>query len=945
MTRRGLEKKKSILQILALAFVLAVSGNVWAQDVANDEEDEAARAVTALDKMAVTGSRIKRTDIEGASPVYVMTSEQIEQEGFVTVFDALATLQQNTGSTQGEAFTNQFTPAAPQLNLRGLGPGRTLILLNGRRAADYPFPFNGQSNFTNLQQIPTAAVERIEILAGGASAVYGSDAVAGVINIITKKQFDGISVTARAGTTTDGAGDSGRVQIVGGLDGDRWSAVYAFEYFKRDPIFGNDRDYLDERSDFPQLEQVNTRSLLYIGDRFGYDWDGDGASYQDPGAAACDAFGDLDYSFRSPGTGQYCGRDSTGDESIRNTRENFSFYGNLSYELNNDTELFASLNYWEGDISSTGFRRWWGSPSVFWNPGDSSPDGDAGWAFLGEQASLGLLQRVFQPSETGEQAAFFEEDSIDIALGVRGMMFDGRYDWEFAYSHSEYNAYQEQFLFKEELIDAYFLGEFNPGKSAFGIPWFDVPADWRERFYTPMTQAQVDALSGKQTNNSDSSNDTVSLVISGELFDMPAGPVGFAVVGEWATQEYQLGPDARTLDQTGNGWWGRSGTGGGGKRDRLAFGAEVSVPVTSTLTLPLAVRWDKYNDDSDVDDALTYNAGIEWRPFRELLIRGTFSTSFRAPDMHFLFAGDSGFFTTQTDWFLCRRDEPDTGPTFTGCQTNSGFSIAGNRSGNINLQEEEGESFTVGFVWEVFDGFSVNVDYYDIELDGIVNDMSIQGLLQDEADCRLGVTVGGTPVDINTVECQRVLARINRVDTPGAPNHENLIDVTVGPINRSFSGQTGIDAGFNYTFDTERAGQFAFTGAYTHVLESQRQEFPEDPVDDQWRDNKQNFEFRSRFRGSAGWDYKDFNTVVTALRTGSVPNWAETARLGDQWTFNLNLAYDITDSFRLSVISTNVTNERPPVDPTFNTWPGFWRGSFNPVGREVWVQADYVFGR
>ena len=450
MTRRGIDEKKSIFQILALAFVLAISGNVWAQDAADEEEDEA-----ALDKLVVTGSRIKKTDIEGASPVYVMTSEQIEQEGFVTVFDALNTLTQTTGTTQGEAYTNQFTAAAPQLNLRGLGPGRTLILLNGRRAADYPFPFNGQSNFTNHQQILTAAVERIEILAGGASAIYGSDAVAGVINIITKKYVDDVTVTARVGTTTEGAGDSARFQIVGGFDGDRWSAVYAFEYFKRDPIFGNDRDYLDERSDFPFLQQVNTRSLLYIGDRFGYDWDGDGGTYQDPGEAACEPFSDLEYSFRTPGTGYYCGRDSTGDETIRNERENYSFYGNFSYELNNDTELFATLNYWEGDVLSQGFRRWWGSPSVFWNPGDSTPDGDAGWAFLGEQAALGLLQRIFQPAETGEQASLFEEDSIDIALGARGVMFDGRFDWEVAYSHSEYNAYNEQFYFKEELVDEY----------------------------------------------------------------------------------------------------------------------------------------------------------------------------------------------------------------------------------------------------------------------------------------------------------------------------------------------------------------------------------------------------------------------------------------------------------------------------------------------------------
>ena len=149
--RNGL--KRSVLAS-ALAFAIIAPG-VMAQDATTttDEEESA-----TLDTVEVVGSRIKRAEIEGPSPVTVITAEQIEAEGFTTVYDALGTLTQTTGTIQNELFQNGFTPNAQVLNLRGLGPGRTLILINGRRAADYPLPYNGQSNFVNLSSVPAAAV-------------------------------------------------------------------------------------------------------------------------------------------------------------------------------------------------------------------------------------------------------------------------------------------------------------------------------------------------------------------------------------------------------------------------------------------------------------------------------------------------------------------------------------------------------------------------------------------------------------------------------------------------------------------------------------------------------------------------------------------------------------------------------------------------------------------
>ena len=164
--------RRPLTLALAMALALPLSAPAFAQDEADDDATETSTE-QKLERITVTGSNIKRSTVEGPAPVTVISRDQLEKEGFVTVFDALDTLvQNNMGSNQNELNSaGGFTPNGSVVNLRGLGPGRTLLLINGRRAADYPFPYNGQSNFQNFGNIPSAAVERIEILTGGASAI------------------------------------------------------------------------------------------------------------------------------------------------------------------------------------------------------------------------------------------------------------------------------------------------------------------------------------------------------------------------------------------------------------------------------------------------------------------------------------------------------------------------------------------------------------------------------------------------------------------------------------------------------------------------------------------------------------------------------------------------------------------------------------------------------
>ena len=201
-------------------------------DAAEDED------VQELGRVSVTGSRIKRVDIEGATPLITITRADIDNAGFQTVYDAVSNLTQNTGSVNGENFQAGFNASLQPINLRDFGPGRTLVLVNGKRTADYPFPYNGESASFNWGAIPLAAVERIEVLTSGASSIYGSDAVAGVVNVIL---VDGLEkqtarVVAGAGVNQGSGGETLNLEFAGGGFGERYSYTYALEYYDEQQV-------------------------------------------------------------------------------------------------------------------------------------------------------------------------------------------------------------------------------------------------------------------------------------------------------------------------------------------------------------------------------------------------------------------------------------------------------------------------------------------------------------------------------------------------------------------------------------------------------------------------------------------------------------------------------------------------------------------------------------
>ena len=933
-------QSKSVFACSTAVIALLFSAPIFAQE--DDVADEAQRQEAAdLGKLEITGSRIKRTDVEGPSPIVIMTRDDIQKRGFSSVYEALEHLTQNTGTLQGEGFTNTFTMNAQSLSLRSLGGGRTLVLLNGRRVADYPQAYNGQSNFFNFATIPVAAIERVEVLTGSASAVYGSDAVAGVINIILRDDVVAPTITARVGTTPEGGGDSAMFNFVWGKQWDRSSVTIAAEYHDIAAIHGKDRSFMDSVEDAPQSagKVPYTRSALTLSRWYGSPSpEGD---YYDPGEQACvDLQGQgvpYEYVLRD-GAGYYCGRDDFGDETIQNDRTRTSAYLNYKFDITDSTTFYTDAMYWDSSASLDGFNIWWGDDT--WDPDIINGDGTAG--------DRVYYQRVFHPNETGSQGATFDESAINLTMGFEGS-FSNFWTWEAGASYSWNDYHTRQDRFKEEVANGYFGGseEIDVCVPLLGFEcgvydWDHSTAQYD--IYDALSQADIDAVMGVSGTDSEASVTTLFAQFGGDLMEMKHGPLQFAAIIEASTQEYEITPDDRLLNQDGAGWWGRSGTGGGGERDRYAVGVEFGIPLTEKFLATAAVRYDQYDDASDVGGAPTWGLGLEYRPSDQWLLRGSYNTSFRAPDMHFLFASESGFFQSSVDVWQCRQDAIDGGYEYDELDCDL-TQQEGVRQGTLGLEEEEGNSTTIGFVYSPTNNFAFQFDFYHLEVNGAVRDLSGQQLFRDEADCQLGVDTNGGPIDTNSALCQDTLARITREGLAGPGGGVPDVDIFVsGPINASYREQKGFDVALDYSIETQNSGTWSFDLDYTHVLEDRYQLYSYDEIDNDYRDDKQNFNARSIVNLAVGWNKGNFSTVAYAHRMGSMPNWQETARLGTWTTYNLSAQYRfLDDKLAASLIVNNVTDERPPYDEGFTTWPFYYPGVYNAVGRQVFAQVTYAF--
>jgi outer membrane receptor protein involved in Fe transport len=911
---------KSIIGVLTAGSSL-IALSAAAQTASPQSAEEAA---TRVDEVIVLGSRIPRQiDTEGPAPVTTITSEDILRNGYQSVPDLLRAVTQNGGETQSQQSSSgaSFTPGAQQVDLRGLGPNHTLVLVNGRRIADFPLPFQGQSNFTDVSNIPVGLIERVEVLSGSASAIYGSDAIAGVVNFVLKKSADGTRFDFRSGFTEDGGGESQRLTITTGWDRGAFHGVVGVELLNQEPLWAYDREIQDSTKDSP----VNTtarRAFL----RFDEVDD-----YLDPGAATCAALSSLNggttYLANRPRYGNFCGSDeSIGYGTILSERQGVNAYSAIGYTLNDRAELFLDLQFSHSNLKLFRDVQTW-----LYQDENGSEDG------LFVNADTGLIegwQRQFSPEEMGGLARGFTHNrstSFNITPGIKGVFGDGdKWAYEVAFNHAEYRSKVRFPQIIASAANKFFLGDSLGIDPDSGLAIFAVGEN-ADRLYQPLTPAEYDQIAQHAVYEPRSRTDNLSASITNSaLFELPAGPVGFAAVVEAGNQGYELNPDPLALVPY---YVGLIDSDGKGDRDHWGAGYEVRAPLLSNLEFSTAGRYDHYEFAGKGFGKFTYNAGLEYRPISTVLLRAAYGTGFRAPDLHYVFSGPGNTHPSGTDYFRCATEEPDED---IGDCSYSDEGIVAYRNGNRDLQPETSKSFNGGVVWQATRNLSLSLDYFRVELSDQVRDMSIDTILRDEASCRLGGADPASPT------CVDAVARVERQTT--GPLAGSLIGVFTNPINIAQETTSGFDVAARLRVPTERIGEFNVSLAYTYVDDHTFQQYPGDPTIDKLAFDSGYYIPRDKGTASVSWALDKLTATIQGQYLGKLPNYDEDAYISDSWMFNASAQYDLTDHVRLSMTVNNLFDEGPVKDPTYSAYPYYDISWFDSVGRSYYFQLTYKFG-
>lgn len=888
-----------------------------------------------LETVTVTGSRIPRAQVEGPAPVVTITAQQITNRGFATVADVMTSLTQNLGALDNNQNTNGFSPGAQAVDLRGLGPNHTLVLVNGRRIADYPQSYGGNSNFTDISNLPTSLIDRVEILSGSASAVYGSDAISGVINFILKKKADGTTIDMRVGATDHGGGQSQRLQISSGYSNGDFDSVFGLELYNTQPLWAYQRSFTDSRLNNPVDPSRNYPSQVWVRS----DIDDD---YIDPGQATCDALASYDmgtivYAHRR-NYGNYCGSYyDVGYGTLENGRKSANFYGSATYHVSDSINFFVDLQ------AGTSHQETYNTPLQWQNSyqlnGDSAPT-----PFYNQ--ATGQVEQWQRRYFTIEENGGFDPGKIrnisntySLNAGIKGTIGDSNWNYEALFGHSQNQLESKEPALVSAKAQALYLGPSLGVDPDSGYLIYDAPIS---RLYTPLTVAEFRSITQDSIDHDKSRSENLSFTVNNtELFNLPAGPVGFAGVAEYGNQYFGLKADPLSLDGS---YYGLHNTDAIGSRDHSGIGAELSLPVFSRLTVTAAGRYDNYSYSSTSSGKFTYALGIEFRPFDSLLLRGSAGTGFRAPDLSYLYAGLSGSSSGGTDYYLCRRDEPDTAPDFSDDCDNGDIGFNGRSHGSTALKNETSKSFTYGLVYSPIQNLDISADYYIIKLSNEVEYQDSDTILREEADCRLGQTIDGQPVDSSSAFCQQVISQVVRNAASDPNNPEGVTSVLVLPINAAVDRTSGIDFNGHYRWDTNRFGSFDFNLGYTYVVTHTIQLSADSPVDNELTDLYYYVIPRNKANYSVAWTFDKFTTTLYGARLGGLPNYDGDKRLGPTFVYNASLNYRINTRAGLSLIADNIFDSKPGRDKTWTSYPYYASRWFSPIGRAYFVEFNYRFG-
>ncbi|WP_313249696.1 TonB-dependent receptor plug domain-containing protein [Stenotrophomonas indicatrix] len=893
-----------------------------------------AQEATNLDRISVTGSRIKSTDIETSQPVLSLTRADIEKQGVTSVADILQRVAAN-GAALNRTFNNGGDGSAG-ISLRNLGSDRTLVLVNGRRWT------TGLDGSVDLNTIPTAMIERIDILKDGASTIYGSDAIAGVVNIITKKDFDGAEANFYKGQYSDGDGEREAADFTIGTTTDRASVMLGVSYVKEGKVMAGDRKISAGGPPFFDGQSSTGMPGSYIRNEERYV---------------------LINGVETPFNANVHGYNTAPDNYLLTPQERTSLFASGSYNVTDNITFRTEAMYNErkseqllAAMPVTSMRL---SANSMYNPTGEDLTGVN--RRFNESGGRSFNQNVKNWHFYGGFEGFFE-------------FADRNFDWDvgYRYDKTDQNDLTYGLFNLANLRNAYGPSEMRGGVPVcVTAPGGDIiPECVPVNALGPegsISQAAIDYTSFTAHDSSSLVSKGYYANISGEIVQLPAGALAFAAGYEYRKETGQFDPDAFIAAglSTGN---GAKPTKGGYDLDEVFL--ELSIPVLADLPgaklldFSAATRYSKY---SNFGNTTNNKFGFRWKPIDDLMIRGNYSEGFRAPSISNLYGGDGDSYETYAD--PCAAANGPTGAVLAQCIAQgvpAGFVQPGTededgvpQSGatqteepftwksNPNLKPETSTSKTLGLVWSpsFVTGLNVTLDWWQIKIEDAITRPAIQDIMN--------YCYGGSPAE-QAAYC----GLITRDPTYGTTAQRYTITNVDMPLQNLASYKVeGWDLGVLYRLPETSFGQFTVSWDSTYLSKWETKATRDSEVEGrQGRYLDQDPYWRIRSNLYVDWSFGDFGVnyglryksgmtedclLGGALRSYCSDPEGRKNHMGATTYHDIQVRYNTPWKGTIMLGLNNAWDKQPPV--SYSTSYNMFDPQYDLPGRYMYMQYKQKF--
>lgn len=916
-------------------------------------------------RVEITGSSIRRADAETALPVTVVTREEIARSGVTSTEQLLQSISaaSSQGGTSNSMGAGNSTYGNASISLRGLGEDRTLVLVNGRRLAAFA---GGNGASVNINAIPLAAIHRVEVLKDGASGVYGSDAVAGVVNFILIKDFQGVELGATVGAPTrSGGGKSQRATAVAGFgNGDRFNVTVSAAFEKETALFAKDRDFAKTGNVPPYIAasatgQGNIQGAYKPGTGAPGPVDPETGLNKETGVAG-PGFGSTTYgnplgaagncesvnmflagtrSATSPfgANAPFCQFDSNGFVGLIPDRKLSTLSANLSFKVNDAMELFGDVLWSKSAVTQTfqpsplrrdfmqsdnEFGKQGVDPVLLIRPSNPNYHIAADYLAAMEAANPGKGYGALIGKELATTARVFSfgprstEDTATqsrLVGGLRGTF--AKQDYELAVAANESKV-------KGKTVSGYF------SQVAYARVINDPSSD-----YNPWSLTQSSAFNNAaaganyvgDTLRATSKSNSVDGKLSGEVAQLPAGALQYAAGFQVRKEDLALDPSAALLQGDIAGLGGATPPVDKDRKISSLFG-ELIIPIVKNLEGNVAVRSDHYND---VGSSTTYKTSMRWQPVREVVVRGSLGTGFRAPTLLDLWSptvlGSSEQFN---DPYFNDTDH-------TGIQVNS---FTGGFQG---LKPEKSRQHSIGLVLSPVRDISVSLDYFAIKVTDLIAQESAQAVVARNlaGDPAYASFVTRDPASHEIQNITQLLRNVGSADVKGVDIDASW-RTSLGPgkldVNLSGTYMIKYDATTPTGTVSHKVGTIVEDDGATPVLSSNNS--TNDGVVLRWKHNLSvTYAFDS-------WALTWAQNYYSGYRDANDLN-GDPHKVPSQALYDAQVAFTGVKNLKLAVGVKNLFDKNPPLFiPVSNQFQaGYDITLYDPRARFVYLSANYKF--